>query len=297
MTRNSPNAGKIPSSLAALLIGGTFCILLWGERRRPLRHGKTEPKLRRDARNLAVAALAAASVQWVERPMSAPLTRYVETRRIGLLPTLHLPRWLEDAFAVILLDYTLYLWHVLTHKVPLLWRFHKAHHADLDMDASTGIRFHFGEIAISAAWRAVQIVTIGVSRRALSWWNTFLLMEVMFHHSNVGLPKSWERVLGKLIVTPRMHGIHHSTVPAERESNWSSGLTVWDWLHGTLRDDVPQDEITIGLPEYRDPEQVTLPKVIALPFVSEGSLRSERTIENKKRSPGCISGASGASSI
>src|SRR5262249_54996648 len=106
-----------------------------------------------------------------------------------------------------LLDYTLYLWHVLTHRVPLLWRFHQAHHVDLGMDASTALRFHFGEMVLSVGWRAGQVVLIGVSPLALSVWQTATLMEIMFHHSNVELPIEVEQWLCRLVVTPRMHGI------------------------------------------------------------------------------------------
>jgi sterol desaturase/sphingolipid hydroxylase (fatty acid hydroxylase superfamily) len=169
----------LPPWVGVLTIGGAFAALLWLERRRPLRP-EPEPKLRRNARNLALAALAAGAVQVAEKPVTTPLTRLVERRRIGLLPRLALPRWLEVILAGVLLDYTLYVWHVLTHKVPLLWRFHKAHHADLGLDASTGIRFHFGEMALSTLWRAAQVLVIGVSPYALSVWNTLLLVEVMY---------------------------------------------------------------------------------------------------------------------
>jgi sterol desaturase/sphingolipid hydroxylase (fatty acid hydroxylase superfamily) len=101
---------------------------------------------------------------------------------------------------------------------------------------------------------------------ALSVWQTATLVEILFHHSNVELPVGVERWRCRLVVTPRMHGIHHSTVPEETGSNWSSGLTLWDWLHGTLRLNVPQDAITVGVPAYRDPAEVTLPHVLSMPF-------------------------------
>ena len=134
------------------------------------------------------------------------------------------------------------------------------------MDASTALRFHFGEMVLSVPWRALQIVLIGASPRALSVWQTATLVEILFHHSNVKLPLAVERRLRRLIVTPRMHGIHHSIVPEETGSNWSSGLTLWDWLHGTLRLNVPQQAITIGIPAYREPAEVILPKVLVMPF-------------------------------
>ena len=150
------------------------------------------------------------------------------------------------------MDYTLYVWHVLTHRVPFLWRFHVVHHVDLDLDASTALRFHFAEIVISIGWRIGQVVLIGVPPLALSAWQTATLVSIMFHHANVRLPIAAERRLNRFVVTPRMHGIHHSIVREETDSNWSSGLTLWDRLHGTLRLDVSQDEVTIEVPAYRD---------------------------------------------
>jgi sterol desaturase/sphingolipid hydroxylase (fatty acid hydroxylase superfamily) len=278
MSRSRPNdSSELPAWISAAAVLGTLVTLAWLERRRPLRIGNHEAKGRRAARNIAVAGLAAAALQMTERPLTSRLTRLVERRRLGLVQRLPLPAWLQTLLACVLLDYTLYVWHVLAHKVPMLWRFHRVHHCDLDLDASTGIRFHFGEMILSVAWRAVQILTIGVSRRALSIWNSLLLMEVMFHHSNVALPARAERWLSRLLVTPRLHGIHHSIKPEEMNSNWSSGLTVWDALHRTLRDDVPQDQITIGIEDLREPDEVILPKLVAMPFTREAATRSQIT--------------------
>lgn len=170
---------------------------------------------------------------------------------------------------MLLMDYTLYVWHILTHHVPGLWRYHAVHHIDLDLDASTAVRFHFGELTLSTPWRVAQIVVIGASPLALSIWQTGLLMSILFHHSNVELSPAIERRLNRFLVTPRMHGIHHSDVRGETDSNWSSGLTLWDWLHGTLKLNVPQHEITIGVPAFRDPDAVTLPKMVGLPFTKQ----------------------------
>src|SRR5581483_488306 len=144
--------------------------------------------------------------------------------------------------------------------------FHVVHHLDRDLDASTAVRFHFGELAISTVWRAAQVVAIGVAPDALAVWQTATLVSVLFHHSNVRLPIALERALARVVVTPRLHGIHHSTVRAETDSNWSSGLVVWDRLHGTLRVDVPQDAIEIGVPAYRSAADAALPRILALPF-------------------------------
>jgi sterol desaturase/sphingolipid hydroxylase (fatty acid hydroxylase superfamily) len=171
-----------------------------------------------------------------------------------------------------MMDYTLYLWHVLTHRLPFLWRFHIAHHVDLDLDVSTALRFHSGELAFSTGWRAAQILLIGVSPDALSIWQVLTLLSVIFQHSNVRLSFALEHRLNRLVVTPRMHGIHHSIVREETNSNWSSGLTIWDWLHGTLRLNVPQEEIIIGLPAYREPKDLGLLDVLALPFREQRSI-------------------------
>ncbi|MCA1575805.1 MAG: sterol desaturase family protein [Acidobacteria bacterium] len=259
---------KLPGWFSGSLIVCSFALLWLLERRRPLRRA-VEPKGERTARNLAVAGLAAASLQLVERPVVERLTALVEKRRWGLLKLLRLPRWLEVGLALLLMDYTLYLWHVLNHRVPFLWRFHLPHHVDLDLDSSTALRFHFGELILASGWRAAQVTVIGVSPVALSVWQTFVLLSVLFHHSNVRLPREVEEKVLRVFVTPRMHGIHHSIVKEETNSNWSSGFTVWDWLHGTLQLDIPQEKITIGVPAYREPNEVTLEATLEMPFVRQ----------------------------
>lgn len=273
---------KVPGWLSGGLACGLFAALVWWERRRPLRQA-VEPKLRRTVRNLAVAGLGAAALQLAAAPALQPLARTVERRRWGLLQRLRLPIWLEVPLGLVLLDYTLYVWHVVNHRIPFLWRFHRVHHVDLDLDASTALRFHFGELLLSIGWNSAEILLLGVAPLTLSARQSLLMLSILFHHSDVRLPVEMERRLNRWIVTPRMHGIHHSVIEEETNSNWSSGLTVWDRLHGTLRLNVPQDEITIGIPAYRDPLEVTLPKVVAMPFGAQrptwelpGGTRPER---------------------
>ena len=262
--------GKFPFWISPLLAIGVYSVLLWFEQRRPLRRS-VESKLTRNVRNLAVASLSAMAVQLVELPVAMRLAALVERRGWGVVNLTGLPVWAEVTLAFVLLDYTLYVWHVLTHRVPWLWRFHVVHHADLDMDASTALRFHFGEMIISVPWRAGQIFLIGVSPLSLVVWQSILFVMILFHHSNVRLPIGVERWLNLLIVTPRMHGIHHSFIREETDSNWSSGLTLWDWLHGTLRLNLPQKEITIGVPAYRTPRETGLLKMVKLPFTKQRS--------------------------
>lgn len=256
-----------PAKIAAgLALGGTFAALLLLERRHPLRKGHPEPDLTRLPRNFMMAAATAVEVSLCERPLVGRTTRWVERRNAGLLPALGLPPAVETAAGVVLLDYTLYWWHVLLHRVPWLWRAHLAHHVDPMLDTSTALRFHWAEFLASVPWRLAQVLLLGIRPRTLSLWQKLTFAEVMFHHSNLRLPLELERRLCRFVVTPRMHGIHHSVVDAERNSNFSSGLTVWDVLHGTLKTDVPQHAIRIGVPDYPTPPDVSLGRLLALSF-------------------------------
>ena len=258
---------RIPAWVSGLLIAGTAVTVAWFERRRTLRP-RVEDQVPHTGRNLAIAGLGALALQLAERPVVDRLAALVVGRRWGLLQRLRLPEPAGTIAGVLLLDYTLYIWHVLAHRVPALWRAHAVHHADRDLDASTALRFHFAELLASVPWRSAQIVAIGVSPRTLSIWQTGVLVSILFHHSNVELPPRVERLLSRLVVTPRMHGIHHSRILEEVDSNWSSGLTVWDWLHGTLHLNVPQQSVVIGVPTFDEPDAVGLRAMLALPFTS-----------------------------
>jgi sterol desaturase/sphingolipid hydroxylase (fatty acid hydroxylase superfamily) len=252
---------------------GLLGALLLLEHRRPLRVEK-ESKLRRVQRNLAVAALAAITIHFVESPVITPLAELVKKKHWGLLKQRRLPRIVETLATLALLDYTVYLQHVLHHRVPLLWRFHAVHHVDLDLDASTALRFHFGEIALSVPYRVAQVLLIGVDPKSLMVWQTFLLLSIMFHHSNLRIAKAIEDRLVRIIVTPRMHGIHHSNTPEHQNSNWSGGFTIWDAIHGTLNVEVTPEQVEIGVRGFDRPAQVTLPKILMQPFRDEPAIRA-----------------------
>lgn len=248
---------------ALLLAAGTAILML--ERRYRARP-YVEPRLRHTTRNLALAGMAAATVQVAETPVVMPLARLVARRRWGLTYALPGPPWLRGLVAIVLLDYTLYLWHVIVHRVPWLWRFHLVHHVDLDVDATTGLRFHAGELTASVPWRAAQIVVIGVSPTTLVVWQSLTLASVLFHHSNTRLSGRLERWLSMIFATPRMHAIHHSLDPAQLQSNFSSGLSIWDRLHGTVGVDDGASDIAVGVPGFLDPDAVSLGRVLRLPF-------------------------------
>jgi sterol desaturase/sphingolipid hydroxylase (fatty acid hydroxylase superfamily) len=251
--------------LALAAIGALFGLLFVLERRHPLRP-IVEPTPRRVARNLTLAGLGLATLNLLQAPALVPVAEWARTERIGLLHWTSLPDPAKTVAAILLMDYTLWHWHWLTHRVPLLWRFHLVHHVDLDLDSSTALRFHFGEMILSVPYRLAQVLVIGASPFAVAVWQVLIAASILFHHSNLRLPARLERALVRLVVTPRMHGIHHSDYENETNSNWSSLLSAWDRLHGTLLLSVPQREVQIGVPSYRDPREATLGKALALPF-------------------------------
>jgi len=239
--------------------------MLLAERVAPLRR-TVESKLRRVVRNLSTGGVSLALMSLVQAPLLQPVAAWIVRDRVGLLQLVRWPAWLETLMAILLLDYTLWWWHWANHRVGFFWRFHLVHHVDRDLDASTALRFHFGELALSIPVRATQMILIGVDPRTLWLWQTILFGSILFHHANVRLPLRVERLLARLIVTPRMHGIHHSNRLDQTNTNWSSLLSWWDYLHGTILLDVPQEEITIGVPAYAAPSDVTIGKILLLPF-------------------------------
>jgi sterol desaturase/sphingolipid hydroxylase (fatty acid hydroxylase superfamily) len=167
--------------------------------------------------------------------------------------------------------------------VPFFWRFHNVHHTDLDMDVTTAARFHFGEIFFSIGFLSVVLLAFGIA--PLTFAVFFIVFEaaVSFHHSNWRLPIGLERILNLVIVTPRMHGIHHSIVQRETNSNWGTVFCWWDKLHRTLRRDIPQNEITIGVAAYRDERELTLGQLLVLPFRKQREWRLPNGLEPDRK--------------
>lgn len=247
------------------VIAATWGALLYFESRKPLRRS-VEPKLRRTARNLTLSVLSLLAGIVMEAVLVIPIARWTAMHQLGLLNLFEAANWLEIAIAIILLDYTLWWWHWASHRLPLLWRFHLVHHVDRDLDASTALRFHFGEHFISFFYRAVQIVVFGASLQAVWAWQLILFVSILFHHSNVRLPARVESILVRLIVTPRMHGIHHSDRRGESFTNFSSLVSVWDYLHRTICLSLPQADVTIGVPAYGSEADVTAGRILMIPF-------------------------------
>jgi sterol desaturase/sphingolipid hydroxylase (fatty acid hydroxylase superfamily) len=249
----------------AAAAAGLFVLLFLFERALPLRRS-TSSLVARLVVNLGLTALSFATAALVVRPaVAAALTRDAGTP-VGLVHLLPMPPPARAVLGFLLLDLAFYYWHLANHLVPVLWRFHNVHHLDPDLDVTTGFRFHAGEVALSAAFRLVQVTLIGVGPATLAVYEAAFQLNTLFHHSNVRLPLRLERLLNLLLVTPRMHGIHHSQVRDEANSNFSVVLPWWDHLHRTLRLNVPQRRLVIGVPGYAAPADNGLWATLAAPF-------------------------------
>lgn len=190
----------------------------------------------------------------------------------GLFNLLELPFWFEVTAAVLLLDLAIYLQHALMHRVPLLWRLHRVHHADLDIDVTTGSRFHTVEIIVSMLIKWGVILLLGPALVAVLVFEVLLNGMAIFNHANISLPPAVDKVIRYLLVTPDMHRVHHSALKRETDSNYGFNLSIWDRLFRTYIDqpEMGHDRMTIGITEFRDAGQVDrLPGMLAMPFVGK----------------------------
>lgn len=249
-----------------------FCTLLFLQWKWPLRR-QHFAWVRRTGRNILVAAPAVAVSRLVLIPIPFFVSHWASRHHFGLFNWITLPPVIAVIAGVLLYDYAYYWWHQATHRAPLLWRFHNVHHSDLDMDVSTASRFHFGEVILSILFRVAVVGLLGLSVWTLAVFELFFTMANQFHHSNWRLPIALERALNRVVVTPRMHGTHHSIVQRETDSNWGTIFSLWDRMHGTLRIDVPQDAITIGVAAYRAESELTFGRLLALPFRKQRAWR------------------------
>jgi sterol desaturase/sphingolipid hydroxylase (fatty acid hydroxylase superfamily) len=250
----------------ACFIGVLVAIGLWeiAAPRRPL----TDRKQRRWFTNLSMVAVSTVFVRIAAPIFPAGMAEIAASKGWGLLPLLRLPSWLGILLTVIVLDLVIYLQHVLFHFLPSLWRLHRMHHTDLDIDVTTGNRFHPLEILISLFIKLAAVVLTGASAMGVLLFEILLNATSQFNHGNIRIPLAADRWLRLALVTPDMHRVHHSIIVRETNSNFGFNLPWWDRLFGTYR---PQPEaghegMIIGLKEYRDPEDLTLIKLLLQPF-------------------------------
>ncbi len=218
--------------------------------------------------NLGVSVLNTAAVRILFPAAAVGLALVAETRGWGLFNEIAPPRWFAIVFSVAALDLIVYLQHVMFHAVPLLWRVHRMHHADLDFDATTGVRFHPIEIVLSMAIKLGAVAALGPPAVAVLTFEVLLNATSMFNHSNVLIPVRMDRVLRLLVVTPDMHRVHHSIVVDETNSNFGFNLPWWDRALGTYRAQpaAGHEAMIIGIEQFRDPQELRLDHMLAQPF-------------------------------
>jgi sterol desaturase/sphingolipid hydroxylase (fatty acid hydroxylase superfamily) len=189
----------------------------------------------------------------------------------GFLNNVSLSNWLKVTIVVVVLDLATYLQHAVFHGLPILWRLHMLHHSDLDFDVTTGIRFHPVEVLLSMGIKVMVVFLVGISALGVLIFEVLLNGTSLFNHDNVRLGASIDRVLRLFVVTPDMHRVHHSVIIRETNNNFWSNLPWWDRLFGTYKDQPAAGhvEMTFGLSHFRDPKELTLPRLIVLPFIGK----------------------------
>ncbi len=234
--------------------GGLAFFLIW-ELLRPYRRPSLS-KLGRWANNLGLTVFNTAALNLVFTGLVFGTAYHVTAHKIGLLNQFALPYWLKVLATVVFMDFMLWVWHLLNHEVPLLWRFHRVHHTDRNMDVSTATRFHIGELSVSALIKMGLIYLIGADILGLLIFETALVFCAQFHHSSLRVSPRLEGLLWPLFVPPSMHRIHHSVKIRERDANYGTIFSLWDRFLGTLVRKVDQDSIIIGVGGHnRDPRQ------------------------------------------
>ena len=222
--------------------------------------------------NLAIPILSTLLLRVLLPTTAMGVALLAEEREWGLLHAARsLPAWLKVVTAVVVLDFAIYLQHVMFHAVPLLWRLHRMHHADLDVDVTTGARFHPIEIVLSIILKFGVIVALGAPPLAVLVFEVLLNAGSLFNHANLALPSRADRILRWLVVTPDMHRVHHSVVPAETNSNFGFTLPWWDRLCGTYRAQpgAGHEEMILGLAQFRAPRDLRLDRLLLQPFLSD----------------------------
>lgn len=253
-----------------ITIGWLVLLMVW-ESATPFfsffrRRGKD--RLKHAALNLLVGAPSLLLPAIGYMTLLAGLCAWTEEKNFGLLNILPLGTFGHALGAVLFLDAFTYFWHRANHRIPFLWRFHRVHHADPEMDVTTANRFHIGEIAMSSILRIPLLALTGIRLWELAIFETLMLLVVQFHHANIGVGSWLDRVLRCVLVTPAMHKVHHSRIRKETDSNFTALLSIWDRLFRTFRLRPDLEKIDFGLDEFDAPEHRTLAGLYKMPLIN-----------------------------
>ncbi|MCZ6854944.1 MAG: sterol desaturase family protein [Gammaproteobacteria bacterium] len=218
--------------------------------------------------NLAIVVVNTLLLRILIPTAAVGLALVMEAQNGGLLNQFAVPGWVSIVVAILVLDFAIYLQHVMFHAVPVLWRLHRMHHADLDFDVTTGARFHPIEILLSMGFKLMVVAVLGPPVVAVVIFEVLLNASSMFNHGNVRMPVALDRALRWFLVTPDMHRVHHSILPEETNSNFGFNLPWWDRLFGTYHAQpvAGHDGMTIGIEQFSSPRELRLDRMLVQPF-------------------------------
>lgn len=271
-----------PEQYPTLIAAAGLALLLALESWAPAASGRHH-RFRHATRNLMLGLINSTMSALLAAPLIAGLSLWAESAGFGLLHLVQLPPATAAVAAILLFDCWMYLWHRANHEIGFLWRFHRVHHGDPEMDATTATRFHTGEILISSVLRLAVIPLLGITAGQLLVYEMLLLPVILFHHSNVRFPEKVDRWLRLVIVTPAIHRVHHSRLRLETDSNYSSIFSFWDRIANTFRLRRDGQPVNFGLDEYDEEAWQTMRGLLTMPFVSAAKSRqsaSRRSLEN-----------------
>jgi sterol desaturase/sphingolipid hydroxylase (fatty acid hydroxylase superfamily) len=260
-----------PQLRLGMFLGVLVIMALW-ELLAPRRR-RDIPRVIRWSNNLALVVIDTVVLRLTFPILAVGLAIMAQERGWGLFNFIDAPVWIAVLVSVIVLDLVIYLQHVMFHAVPALWRLHRMHHADLDFDVTTGLRFHPIEIVLSMGIKLALVLVLGPPAIAVLIFEVLLNATAMFNHSNVRLPLIVDRFLRLIVVTPDMHRVHHSILPEETNSNFGFNLPWWDRLLGTYRaqPSAGHEAMTIGIEQFRTPRDQWLDRMLVQPIIGPAS--------------------------
>ena len=245
------------------------------------------PKVLRWTNNLSLVVIDTAILRLAFPVLAVGLAGIAKTNGWGLFNMIDLPLWIAVIFAIMLLDLATYLQHIVFHAVPGLWRLHRMHHADLEFDATTGLRFHPAEIVVSMTIKLALVLAIGAPAVAVLAFEVILNAASIFNHSNIALSSAMDRVVRLFLVTPDMHRVHHSIEPRETNTNFGFSVPWWDRLFGTYLAQPAKGhlEMTIGIEQFRSRRELWLDRMLVQPVrgIAVGKANREQSVPKKTK--------------
>lgn len=248
-----------------VVMGGGLLAFMLIEMIAPFREGSVS-KSKRWLNNIGLGIINLVALQLIFVALASQSSASGAAQPTGLLCIFFTPRWLKIIDTVVAMDLLIYLWHILIHRLPLFWRFHRVHHTDLDVDVSTALRLHVFDVTLAAIVRLAGAYFLGADPVGILVFEIFYLLADQFRHSNLQLPKPLERIYWILFVPPAMHRIHHSVDQDERHTNFGAIFSIWDRVLGTLRTGVNQEHIWFGVDGHIQEKKLDIQNLIVMPF-------------------------------